>query len=368
MDISSFSLSYAEARARFLGACDAAGLAVQSHRHPLRGRDGEALAIDVARMGRADAANLLVTSSGCHGIEGFCGSGVQVDLLRDADWLQRCRRDDLAVLYLHALNPYGFSWERRVTHENVDLNRNFRDFDTPPAGDAAYWQIATLLVPRRCPPTVASTAGLLGYALRHGRRALQRAVSAGQQVDPEGLFYVGHAPTWSHLRIRDILREHGRAARRIAWIDLHTGLGPLGVGERIYKGRLDAASIARARQWWGCGVTCSEEGNSSSAVVDGTLDLAVMSECPQAQYNGLTLEYGTLPGRQVLDALRAEQWLQLHPEAGQRRAAAIKRRLRAAFYVETDAWKHSVLAQARDVMNQSLAALATPLPARLPAP
>jgi hypothetical protein len=367
MDISSFSRSYAQARERFLAACAAAGLAVQSHLHPMRGRDGEALAIDVARMGSADAANLLVISSGCHGIEGFCGSGVQIDLLRDADWLQRCRRDDLAVLYVHALNPYGFSWERRVTQENVDLNRNFRDFDTPPAGDAAYREIAALLVPRRCPPTAASTAGLLWYALRHGRRALQTAVSGGQQVDPEGLFYVGSEPTWSHLRVRDILREHGRAARRIAWIDVHTGLGPAGVGERIYKGRLDAESIARARRWWGAGVTSSEEGNASSTAISGTLDLAVMRECPQAEYNGLTLEYGTLPGRQVLAALRAEQWLQLHPQTGSRRAAAIKRRLRAAFYVETDAWKRSVLAQARDVMDQSLAALAAPLPAPSPA-
>ncbi|WP_321964562.1 M14 family metallopeptidase [Paraburkholderia sp. J7] len=361
LDPSSFSLSYAQARKRFLAACAQAGLAVQHHIHPMVGRDGEELAIDVARMGAPDAANLLVISSGCHGIEGFCGSGVQLDLLRDADWLQRCKRDDLAVLYIHALNPYGFSWERRVTHENVDLNRNFRDFGASSTQNSAYREIASLLVPRRCPPTLTSTLGLLGYALRHGRRKLQTAISAGQQVDPQGLFYVGNAPTWSHLRIREILREHARQCRRIAWIDVHTGLGPAGVGERIYKGQQDAASIARARQWWG-DVTSSEEGNSSSTVVGGTLDLAVMSECPQAEYNGLTLEYGTLPGRQVLEALRAEQWLYQHPGTNIERSQAIKQRLRAAFYVETDDWKRTVLAQAREVLDQSLAGLGTPLP------
>ena len=35
---------------------------------------------------------------------------------------------DLAVLYIHALNPHGFSFWRRVTQEGVDLNRNFHDF------------------------------------------------------------------------------------------------------------------------------------------------------------------------------------------------------------------------------------------------
>lgn len=363
IDLDSFSASYAQARGKFLAACAARGLHVQQHKLALPGRDGEELAIDVAYSGPVDAANLLVVSSGCHGIEGYCGSGVQVDLLRDADWQRKASaQSDLAVLYIHALNPYGFSWARRVTQENVDLNRNFWSFDgVEPPDNPAYRAIARLLLPTRCPPTLPSTAGLLGYALRHGRMALQAAISRGQQIDQRGLFYAGVEPTWSHLRLVEILREHGRRCSRIGWIDLHTGLGPSGFGERIYKGRIDADSIARARRWWGPRVTSSEEGSSSSAVLGGTMDHAVMRECPQAEYNGLTLEYGTLPGRQVLNALRAEQWLELHPEADEARRKHIKRRLREAFYVETDDWKRQVLLQAREVMNQTLAGLSTPL-------
>lgn len=362
MNLDCFSISYAQARAKFLDACAQAGLTVQQHLHPLAGRDGEELAIDVARAGPPDAANLLVISSGCHGVEGFCGSGVQIDRLRDPAWREQCRRGDLAVLYIHALNPYGFSWERRVTHENVDLNRNFRDFSEAPADSPGYRAIAPLLVPRREPPTFASTAGLLWRALRHGRRSLQAAISGGQQVDPQGLFFAGTEPTWSHLRVREILREHGQQCRRIAWIDLHTGLGPTAVGERIYKGRIDAESIARARAWWGAQVTSSEDGSSTSAVLGGTLDHGVISDCPQAQYNGLTLEFGTQPNLQVLSALRADQWLELHPGADKAQRQRIKQRIRAAFYVETDTWKTAVLTQAREVLAQSLAGLATPLP------
>ena len=78
-----FAQTYAEARAKFLAAVDAAGLDVHSHAHPLLGRDGEALAMDVVRDGPADATRLLIVSSACHGVEGFCGSGVQVALLGD---------------------------------------------------------------------------------------------------------------------------------------------------------------------------------------------------------------------------------------------------------------------------------------------
>lgn len=81
-----FSASYAEAREKFLAAAHAAGLTVVSHTHPLPGRDGEALAMDVARDGPDDAEALLILSSACHGVEGFCGSGVQVHALRNAAW------------------------------------------------------------------------------------------------------------------------------------------------------------------------------------------------------------------------------------------------------------------------------------------
>jgi metal-dependent amidase/aminoacylase/carboxypeptidase family protein len=56
MDAAShFAPSYAQARQMFLAAADAAGLDVESHPHPLLGRDGEALAMDVVREGARDA-------------------------------------------------------------------------------------------------------------------------------------------------------------------------------------------------------------------------------------------------------------------------------------------------------------------------
>jgi hypothetical protein len=101
-----------------------------AHAHPLLGRDGELLAMDVARFGAADAPAVLILSSGCHGVEGYCGSGVQNALLADAGFHAAAARAGVALLYIHALNPYGFSWLRRTTHENVDLNRNFQDFSS----------------------------------------------------------------------------------------------------------------------------------------------------------------------------------------------------------------------------------------------
>ena len=53
------------------------------------------------------------------------------------------------VLFVHALNPYGFSHGRRVNEDNVDLNRNFRDFATPPPRNAAYAEVHPFCCRRR---------------------------------------------------------------------------------------------------------------------------------------------------------------------------------------------------------------------------
>ena len=352
-----FAQSYAQARGKFIAATEAAGMNVFSHAHPMLGRDGEALAMDVAREGPVDAQSLLLISSACHGAEGFCGSGVQVALLRDPAWHALVRERGVAVLYVHALNPYGFSWLRRVTHEGVDLNRNFQDFSQPLPANPGYDELAHLLVPEHWPPSAEVRAAIEHHVAAHGMDATQAAITGGQYTHPLGLFYGGVNPTWSHVTLRHVLQEHGQRCQRLGWIDLHTGLGPNGHGERIFACRDDAQAIARARAWWGAEVTSIYDGSSSSAPLSGLMWLAAYQECPQAEYTGIALEYGTVPVMEVIDALRGDHWLECHPEAEAAQGAAIKRRVREAFYTDTDAWKQRVVEQARNAAEQALRGL-----------
>ena len=352
-----FAQSYAEARQKFLAAAAAAGLDVTSHTHPMLGRDGEALAMDVVHEGPRDAAALLLISSACHGAEGFCGSGVQVAMLRDPAWHARVRDSGVAVLYVHALNPYGFSWLRRVTHEGVDLNRNFQDFSQPLPVNAAYDELAHLLVPEQWPPTAGVQAALQRHVAARGQTATQAAITSGQYNHPLGLFYGGLNPTWSNVTLRHVLQDHGRRCRRLGWIDLHTGLGPSGHGERIFACRDDAAALARARAWWGAEVTSIYDGSSASALLRGLMWLAAEQECAQAEYTGIALEYGTVPVMEVIDALRGDHWLECHPEAEATQGAAIKRRVRDAFYTDTDAWKQRIVEQAFEAAQQAVRGL-----------
>ncbi len=360
-----FSASYQEARVKFLEGAAAAGLSIESHVHPLKGRDGEVLAMDVARSGPLNAKNLLILSSACHGVEGYCGSGVQVFAAHDAEWLAHARAKDVAVLYIHALNPYGFSHVRRTTHENVDLNRNFHDFAKPLPVNEPYREIAELLVPKVWPPDAANAAAVDNFINTRGMPAFQAAFSRGQHEFPQGLFFGGTAPTWSNQTLRGVLRQQCGQAAKVAWIDLHTGLGPSGLGERIYAGLDDAATVARARAWWGGGtgasatpVTSIYDGSSSSAFLTGLMWMSLSQECPKAESTGIAMEYGTLPMQDVSYALRAEHWLNVNPQAPADLARQIKQQLLDAFYTDTDAWKGQVISQARQSMFQAVDGLA----------
>jgi Protein of unknown function (DUF2817) len=46
---------------------------------------------------------------------------MQTAVLYDKVTQALLRETNVEIMYLHALNPHGFSWWRRVTHENVDL-------------------------------------------------------------------------------------------------------------------------------------------------------------------------------------------------------------------------------------------------------
>ena len=227
--------------------------------------------MDVARLGADDAPAALLVSSACHGVEGFCGSGVQNALLADPAFHADAARAGVAVVHVHALNPYGFSWWQRTTHENVDLNRTWHDFDRPLPRNAGYDALARWIVPDTWPPGADADAGIAAYVLAHGARALQTAVTAGQHDHPDGLFYGGRAPTWSQQTLRAVLRRHATRCRRLGWIDVHTGLGPSGDGERILACRDDAAALARARAWWGPKVTSIYDGSSASALLTGMM-------------------------------------------------------------------------------------------------
>src|SRR4030095_5432990 len=166
--VAPFSQSYAEARDRFLAAATARELAVESHvLEGHAGVDGETLAMDVALAGDPSGPGLLILWSATHRIDAYCGSGCQVAYLHDDAFVRKIGETRTAVLFVHALNPYGFSHGRRVNEDNADLNRQFRDFSSAPPFNEAYAEIHALLLPSDWPPPADSDARLRAWVAAH---------------------------------------------------------------------------------------------------------------------------------------------------------------------------------------------------------
>jgi hypothetical protein len=98
----------------------------------------------------------------------------------------------------------------------------------------------------------------------------------------------------------------------------------MGHGEKIFGGRNDTAELLRARGCWGADVFSPFSGDSFSEAVRGSAASCRYEECPQAQSIATGLEFGTLNFKEVMNAIRDDQWLTHHPEATAIERANIK--------------------------------------------
>src|ERR1700744_2586397 len=140
-----FPSDYRAARHAFIQAAEAPGLDIPPRVHPTAtGPDGKPLFMDVAEIGPRKAKTALLLMSATHGAEGYFGSGVETGFLRGGKLVPP---KGAKIVVLHAVNPYGFAWDRRVNEDNADINRNFVDFKNPPQNEA-YDALAQWISPR----------------------------------------------------------------------------------------------------------------------------------------------------------------------------------------------------------------------------
>jgi hypothetical protein len=355
---SCFSVDYPGARATFLQAAREAAASTEAISHPERGPEGGQLATDVAWIGPRSAEAVLVMISATHGVEGFCGSGAQVDWLRREE--HRRLPPGTAALIVHAINPYGFAWLRRVTHENVDLNRNWVDFDAPRKPNPGYEALAEVICPREWTAEAQERTGraLDAYAAEHGAVALQRALSGGQYSHAGGIYFGGDGPTWSRRTQSRIFDHYLAGARRVAIIDYHTGLGPWGYGEQILVEPRSSATFKRAARWYGAAITSPSADESSSVDVVGDGLSFAPRLLPKAEVTAMALEFGVQPIMAMLNALRADAWLHAHGDPLSPVGRAIKSELRGVFFDESEEWKGMVAGQSLLATRQAVRGLA----------
>lgn len=353
-------------RARFLAAGRRAGASLIEYRHPLHGPNGELLATDVAYLGREGAAKLLVLISGTHGVEGAFGSACQTAwLAQNSPWLLP---DDTAVLMIHLINPWGTAWLRRVNEDNVDLNRNFIDWERGAPSNEKYAGLHGALVCREWegPERDRAAEALETAKTQHGGYAgIAPIIEAGQYDFPDGVFYGGEGPVWSNRILNEILSTFTQQASEVIVFDLHTGAGPYGYPALLSVAESDHGGLDWGRGIFGPGLSVVMTGKNATtatgiaATATGYVSAAVRKALPKAKVLPLVVECGTLDGAVVSDAVQADNWLHLFGNVDTPLGRKIKSDLRAAFIPDDVDWQRNCLSACLRYFDRAFADLKT---------
>jgi hypothetical protein len=351
-------------RTQFLQTAAGARATVTSYAHPLKGPGGETLATDVAWLGPRDAQRVLLSVSGTHGVEGYFGSACQTEWLHE--FTVRDLPPGVAVMMVHLINPWGTAWSRRVNEDNVDLNRNYLDFDTALPRNPAYETMHDIYTcrdfdgPQRqhADRLLAQQLALLGWS------EYQAIVGAGQYVHADGLYYGGVETTWSNRTLRSIVEQFLTPAQVAFGFDLHTGAGAFGHPMLMAIAQSRYPALARAEalygNWLYTLLTDAHAVTSETGVVaraTGYTSQALLDALPQTDLMQLVIECGTYPEAPMHTALRDDHWLHLYGDPLDARGKQITHALFSSFLPPDSDWREIAWLRTRQIWERALTAL-----------
>ncbi len=362
MDINAlFSADYQAARKKILQAALGAGIKIQTFElSGYFGDDGEPLCTDVILLGRKDARRVLMLSSGVHGVEGVCGSACQIAFIEEKLYLQL--PEDVAVLIVHAVNPYGFANCRRWNEDNVDINRNFLDFSLPVEENNDYAAFHDMIFSEGGGARgIYSANQQLDKCIADiGVDDFVSKVALGQRSNPDGLFYAGSKPSWSNQTFRKIIDHYLLAVEELIFVDLHTGIGEFGQSTILYMPGL-GDYFPRVKKVFSQAIN-PVDGSMAAIEVQGEIVFAFDKLAPQlSKFIPVTLEFGTLSTMELIEVLRVEQmvyqgWIDKQGDE----CLQVKRLLQDAYCCDDDRWKKMVVDGFLELCHQVVDAFLLP--------
>lgn len=352
-----FSANYASARIRFRQGASARGCRLETYDIGLKSPEGEALTIDVGILGNSEAEHVVIVSSGLHGVEGFFGSAVQIALLEKylVGWNPPPKA---ALLFLHALNPYGFAWGRRCNEDNIDLNRNFLLPGEKYSGSPEKYALFNSFFNPTSPPSRFEPFLIkaLALILRYGIATLKNTLPVGQYDFPKGLFFGGNRPSKTYEILDANLPRWLRNAKNVLHIDFHTGLGKKATYKLYTETSVDSQRYRYLVEKFGADKVKTINQARDAYEIRGGLGKWCEAKFPQCNYNFLTAEFGTYPILAVIEALRAENRAYFWGKVDDAVCEWARRRLIEVFAPADKNWRQSVVSQGVDLVQRAISA------------
>lgn len=376
------------------------------------------LGTDVAVLrGVGTPEKFLIHLSGIHGVEGYAGSAVQSLALQYISQYRQIvikeendensEKQFPTIVFVHAVNPFGFANNRRVNEDNIDLNRNFLtedEFATVMARDpnyAGYVDLDSLINPVKQISSISLLNDIYNafqtvYAVsRYGMMHMKRALVSGNYHKENGVGFGGKSQSQSAKNLIKLVQDEWMGmsrAEEVILIDVHTGLGPSGVDTLDSSNSLEEFNQAFPTEFdFGAPSLHKEEaiadsgknGNGKPGVITGgihqkpigegtaaasealsgydlTVGMTTTGFCknflaqslPRDKVTCIIQEFGTVNLITVGKNMISENYAHFH--GSELEKLLYRKRYRDCFYVQTNTWKQNVARRGLMVILQAI--------------
>ncbi|MBN1303599.1 MAG: DUF2817 domain-containing protein [Anaerolineales bacterium] len=327
----------------------------------------EDLTIDWIRAEAPRNKNLVIISTGEHGIEGYVGAAMLRLFIED--FAPRLDPQDTSLLLVHAINPHGMKHHRKVNENNVDLNRNFVfDGNFNPNINLDYKDLDYLLAPSRPPGSLLRENFLflnrvLEALLTKGMARTSRAALLGQYHTPKGFFFGGEEHEESTTVMMSLYREAFEGYQAVTHIDMHTGYGPRDQMS-ILLTSLEPMRSGQAVKKFNYPLVLETNQDEFYEMNGDMIDYIYRlreKHFPERDLLSCSFEFGTfgssLPARiRSLKAMVMENQLYWNGSASQATVDKIRREFDELYYPAEGKWREKALQDARQALEGILKA------------
>ena len=364
----SFYTSYEDIRAHLQDLTAQLGVEISSHPIDL----SDDLYIDSFYLpSTGDKTNLIVLTTGVHGMEGFIGS-VMLDVFFQEVY-PTLDTEDTGVLVVANVNPYGMKYLRRYNENNVDLNRNFildwENFDL--GSNQEYPKVKSFLQPE----------GKIGNGLWHevgfylslgktaitdGAGTISDALLTGQYEYPQGVYYGGTNDQASTVYLKDVFSQClDSEYENIVHMDIHSGYGPR-YNMVIFNSVFETMTEAESQAAFGYDYIIAHDSESFYATTGDTTDFFYrLAEQKQAEADlfSTCFEFGTI-GDAFFDTILSLKYTvdenrnHWYPTSNATAQQIVHENYMELFYPTETAWREKTVADfktaAMGVLNAKL--------------
>ena len=313
--------------------------------------------------------NLLVLTTGVHGIEGYIGS-VMLDVFFEEIY-PTIDTSTTGILVVANVNPYGMKYMRRYNENNVDLNRNFIEdwssFDK--ASNKDYPKVVSFLQPEGKMGNafwheVSFYLSLAKEAVFSGADTISDALLTGQYEYADGVYYGGSEDQASTVYLKNVFSDClDSEYENIIHVDIHSGYGPR-YNMVIFNSVQDPTTEAEATEMFGYDYIIATDSEEFYETFGDTTDYfyrLARSKGTDKELYSTCFEFGTI-GDGFIDSILSlkytvdENRQNKYPSDNKISSEVVEQNYLELFYPTEMEWRVKTIADFKDATRGVLGA------------